>query len=128
MQATESLQSRMPSPTSMMLEEHFAQIHETGRFQDFDYGPQNNMAIYGSPTPPEFNLTQITGIPVAALVQSLDTEGDETDSAWLISQISDIVVFNRTYENHAHFDFYVAENTTEFLVDVVDMLQQYNQG
>ena len=126
--AGEALQSRLPSPSSMMLMEHFAQIHQSGRFQDYDYGPQSNMARYGSETPPEFDLTQITGIPVALFVQSLDNEGDRVDSEWLLQQIDDIVVFNRTYQNYAHFDLYVAENTTDYLVDVVDLLEQFNQG
>ena len=126
--AHEALTSRFPSPTSMMLMEHFSQIRYSGRFQDFDYGYQQNMDIYGSQTPPEFDISQIAGIPIAIFEEELDFETAEPDNEWLMQQIGDIVVFNRTYEHYAHYDLYLAQNTTVYLEDVVDLLQEYNQG
>ena len=108
--------------------EHHSQIYTSRRFQEFDYGPEENMNRYRSETPPEFDLTQITDIPIAVLVQELDDECTPQDNEWLIQQLNDIVVFNRTYGNYSHFDLYVAEDTTVYLDDVVNLLQQYNQG
>ena len=126
--ASEAFQSRQPSPSSIMLMEHFSQIHQSGRFQDFDYGYQQNMVRYASDTPPEFDLTQITGVPIAIFEQEYDFEAAEGDNEWLMQQINEIVVFNRTYRNYGHYDLYLAENTTVYLEDVVDLLQQFNQG
>ena len=108
--------------------EHYSQIYTSRRFQEFDYGPEENMNRYRSETPPEFDLTQITDIPIAVLVQELDDECTPQDNEWLIQQLNDIVVFNRTYGNYSHYDLYVAEDTTLYLDDVVNLLQQYNQG
>ena len=108
--------------------EHYAQIHESGRFQEYDYGPQGNLNRYNSQTPPEFDLAQITNIPIAVFVQAHDNEGNERDNQWLIQQIEDILIFNRTIENFAHYDLYVAEDTRIYLDDVINLLQQYNHG
>ena len=126
--ASESFQSRLPSPTSLKLVEHLGQLYDSGRFQDYDYGAQANIARYGSETPPEFDLTQITDIPIAILEAKLDFEAAEQDNEWLMQQIGDIVVFNRTYDHYGHYDLYIAKNTTVYLEDVVNLLQQYNQG
>ena len=125
--ASATLETIIPSQTSVKNVQHFAQIHDNRRFQDFDYGSQGNMNRYGSETPPEFDLTQITDVPIAILIEPLDDEGTALDNEWLIQQLNDIVVFNRTYEDYAHFDFYVAKDTTVYLNDVINLLQEYNQ-
>ena len=112
-EASESFQSRLPSPTSLKLVEHLGQIYASGRFQDYDYGFETNTAIYGTELPPEFDLTQITGVPVAILEGELDFETEDRDNQWLIQQIQDIVVFNRTYEGYGHYDLFIAEDTVE---------------
>ena len=126
--AHEALTSRFPSTTAMRLMEHFSQMRRDHRFQDFDYGYYTNMEVYGAETPPEFDLTQITGVPIAVFDEELDYETANPDNEWLVQQIGDIVVFNRTLTHYAHYDLYIAENTTDYLVDVVDLLHEYNQG
>lgn len=37
---------------------HYFQLYKSGRFTQFDYG-QDNLRIYGSPTPPDYPLTRI---------------------------------------------------------------------
>ena len=61
------------------------------------------MNRYGSITPPEFDLSRISGIPIAVLFGSLDNENTYLDREWFMEQINDVVVFNRTYQNYAHF-------------------------
>ena len=126
--AHQALTSRFPSPTAARMMEHFAQMRRDRRFQDFDYGYYTNMEVYGTETPPAFDLTQITGVPIAVFDEELDYETANPDNEWLVQQIGDIVVFNRTLTHYAHYDLYIAENTTDYLVDVVNLLQEYNQG
>lgn len=51
---------------------HYAQeIHEKGDFKYFDYGRSENEALYGQPTPPLYNVTNISA-PVALIYATND--------------------------------------------------------
>lgn len=40
---------------------HYAQeIHESGNFQNFDYGSEENMKRYGKSEPPPYNLSNVS--------------------------------------------------------------------
>ena len=43
---------------------HYGQIIKTGNFAKFDYGMMTNLMVYGSMTPPLYDLSKITA-PVA---------------------------------------------------------------
>ena len=51
-----------PAGTSRKCLEHFLQVHNAKKFQNFDYGPKGNTAKYGRSTPPEFPLQHIKGM------------------------------------------------------------------
>jgi lysosomal acid lipase/cholesteryl ester hydrolase len=40
--------------------EHYGQIVESGRFCWFDHGKEQNMKLYGRPTPPDYDLKKVT--------------------------------------------------------------------
>ena len=101
-EAVATLRDRGFATTSVKALEHFSQIHEQRRLQNFDYGSEENLRRYGTPTPPEYDLYQIEGIPIALVIGSRDDEGGETDEQWLVPQISDVLVFNTTYDKFAH--------------------------
>lgn len=50
-----------PAGTSRKCLEHFLQIYNAKKFQNFDYGPAGNTEKYGRSTPPEFPLEHIKG-------------------------------------------------------------------
>ena len=54
--------------------------------QKFDYGISGNMQMYGQPTPPHYDLSQIRA-PIATYFEVYDKVADPIDSAWLISQL-----------------------------------------
>ena len=46
-----------PAGASLQDLDHYGQVLKAGRFQKYDYGEQANKIIYGSLTPPEYNLS-----------------------------------------------------------------------
>uniref|UniRef100_A0A2A4K7B0 Partial AB-hydrolase lipase domain-containing protein n=1 Tax=Heliothis virescens TaxID=7102 RepID=A0A2A4K7B0_HELVI len=68
----------VPAGASTKTLVHYAQeIKQSGRFQQFDYGPAQNFKVYGTESPPEYPLHKIT-LPIALF-------GSEND--WLASDI-----------------------------------------
>lgn len=50
---------------------HYSQIILSKKFEQFDYGSVTNLIVYGSITPPEYNLTNIS-VKVALYVGAND--------------------------------------------------------
>lgn len=66
---------------------HYAQeIRNDGRFQQFDYGPDENFEKYGSPTPPEYPVHKIT-LPIALLSAENDWLSGDVDVTNLYVQL-----------------------------------------
>jgi hypothetical protein len=38
---------------------HFSQLHNSGKFQKFDYGRRKNFEVYGQDEPPEYDLGRV---------------------------------------------------------------------
>lgn len=67
---------------------HYAQeIHNEGRFQQFDYGSLGNMKQYGTAKPPEYKLTKIT-LPIALLSAENDWLSGDGDVTRLYVQLA----------------------------------------
>lgn len=49
----------MPAGASYRQLLHYMQIGFIGRFQKFDFGPEENQRLYGSIEPPEYNYSNI---------------------------------------------------------------------
>ena len=115
-----------PSSSSLTNVEHLIQLYLSRRFQDFDYGPERNMIVYGTPEPPEFNLTAANGIPVGIFYGTSDEIADTTDIEWLIDQLGDNVVYTQSYE-FGHFSYQIAVNMT-CLDDLDNLASQYTSN
>ena len=118
--------TKLPSGSSIRIPEHLAQLFENNRFQDYDFGPEENMVRYGNDTPPLFDVSEISGIPVALFIAGMDTLEGPLDNQWLATQLEDVLVYNTVYSNYSHFDFYLAENPEDYLNDIIDLLSEYN--
>ena len=81
------------------------------------------MIYFGTPNPPEFNLTNIEGIPIALLYGTTDEVSDVHDVDWLIDQLGDNVVFTGNY-NYGHLSYFTATNM-EYLNDIYNLLHEY---
>jgi len=76
--------SFIPSGASWRCLAHYAQlmVTKTEAFQRFDYESASaNMAKYGKPSPPDYNMTAID-LPIALFSGSVDELADPKDVAW----------------------------------------------
>lgn len=89
----------------------------------FDYGPERNLAEYGTEIPPRVPLENLE-MPVALLQGNSDLNADPVDVQWLYDQITDQVVFRQMY-NLGHLSFTLAKDMSYF-TDVVNLLEQYS--
>ena len=68
-----------PSGTSTKCLEHYSQLFLSKKYQEFDYGKEENMKRYGTEAPPEFKLKNIK-VPVAKFTGDSDELGDVEDN------------------------------------------------
>lgn len=50
---------------------HYAQEIQSGKFQQFDYGPEQNLKIYNSVEPPDYDTSNIS-VPMVLYYASND--------------------------------------------------------
>ncbi|XP_044729301.1 gastric triacylglycerol lipase-like [Chrysoperla carnea] len=105
----------LPSPTSVRTVVHFGQGVRSGKFRYYDFGGKENEARYGTKTPPQYNISQIT-VPIALYCGQND---------WL-SQLKDVERFWEEvptkltkyvipYDNFNHGDFIWAKDVKTLL-------------
>lgn len=85
---------------------HYAQeIHNNGRFQQYDYGPQGNMRQYGTTKPPEYQMTKVT-LPIALLSAENDWLSGDVDVTRLFVQLANpIEHYTVPLKEFNHVDF-----------------------
>ncbi|XP_068623064.1 gastric triacylglycerol lipase-like [Battus philenor] len=85
---------------------HYAQeIRNDGRFQQFDYGPDGNYRMYGSPIPPEYPLYKIT-LPIALISSDNDWLASEEDVNNLYTRLANpLEHYIVPYKDFNHLDF-----------------------
>lgn len=75
-----------PAGTSVKNFLHFQQFVSSGLFRKFDYGHDQNIKIYGTPEPPEYNITNID-VPVHLFVGKYDKLATIPDVKQLYKQL-----------------------------------------
>ncbi|KAL0273383.1 UNVERIFIED_CONTAM: hypothetical protein PYX00_006061 [Menopon gallinae] len=102
---------------------HYLQIGNTDEFRQFDYGPVKNMELYGSDTPPLYDLERITA-PLSLHYSDNDLLVNPHDFGHLVSQLKSVVRIIRVpFKKFSHTDFnwateadrYVYEPTIELM-------------
>lgn len=122
------VKAHLPSTASIKQLAHYGQLVRSNRFCQFDNGEVANKRIYGTATPPAYNLKASTA-PTALFYGDADvivnpkdvfrTHAELTNQAELIRVNDDI--FN-------HYDFIVANNAKELVYDQVIELMRNAQG
>lgn len=114
-----------PGGTSVQNILHFAQGVNTDAFQMFDYGSANeNMAHYGQPTPPQYNLANFN-VPVVTYTGNRDFLADPTDVKWLHEQIKAYLVADINVPSWEHLDFIWAFDAPKYCYN--DIIQRVFQ-
>ncbi|KAJ3658395.1 hypothetical protein Zmor_010135 [Zophobas morio] len=115
-----------PSNTGMKQYVHFAQQVRDGGFRYFDYGTEANLELYGSESPPDYDLSKISA-PVAfyyAINDGLITVEDEQK---LMSMVPNVVHdYLISYDLFKHGDFLYANDVVELVYkELINVMMTY---
>lgn len=83
---TRNLFGHFPAGTSLHNMVRYGQAMRTAKFMKFDYGKSNNLDLYGSESPSEYNLSAVT-VPVFVIYGKNDGLVDTKDVEWLVSKL-----------------------------------------
>lgn len=118
--------SHLPTGASLKTINHLAQMSISGRFCQYDYGPQTNMEKYGSPQPPDYQLSRVT-LPVLQFYSPGDRFVDERDIKKLADNlpalIDNVEVANRRFN---HMDFIWSQDANQLIYDkIIETIVRY---
>ena len=106
---------------------HFAQLINSGRFQQFDYKDKNT-EIYNNPTPPDYPLQLISGLKFYFFYGTRDTLMAKKDVTRLADHLryrNDVHV--EKLKDFNHLDYIFGSNVTEILYrPIVDQILRNN--
>ena len=106
---------------------HMSQVAMAGTVRKYDYGKDENLKLYGSETPPEYDVTKTT-IPTALYFGSDDLLTHEKDQEYLIDNLPN-VVHNQLIKNFDHFDFMWGVNAPiEVFKVLIENLEKIEKG
>lgn len=116
--------SNYPSETSTRNLEHFAQCDTSGKLQMFDFGVDKNLQIYGTPNPPQYNISKLT-VATGIFYGGNDQLVPPIRVKKLLEVLSpDIVVGVHYYPKYGHADFLWARTVIDTVYpDVIQMLE-----
>ncbi|KAI5646244.1 alpha/beta-hydrolase lipase region domain-containing protein [Phthorimaea operculella] len=97
---------------------HYGQNIRDKIFKRFDYGPTENVAIYGSETAPEYDLSLITSNVVMHYTVADDLL-DERDVLAMAEVMPNTVVRKVARETFGHGDFVAALDAKELVTDFI---------
>lgn len=104
-----------PSGAATKQFEHYAQTMMSGKFRRFDHGETKNVEIYGSKTPPEYPVEDITA-PIAILYSDNDWLVSYDDVDALHKRLKNVVDFYKVpHENFNHVDYLFAKDVKELV-------------
>jgi gastric triacylglycerol lipase len=112
-----------PSGTSLKNYLHWNQMMQltAAALPKYDYGSDINLRIYGTITPPQYDLTKITA-KLALFAGAADRFNNPTDFAWLLSKLpTESVVYSKVYPNFGHGGFTFGDDFSYFetLLEVI---------
>ena len=122
------LVSYFPSGASAKSTFHYGQLinQKEEVFRRWDYGSaQDNIAHYGQPVPPNYDLKNIK-FPVAFYYGGNDNIANPTDAEWTAKQLDHTIVVRKEYLKFGHLSFAMAKNMTWFSDDVIPVINRYN--
>ncbi|XP_050431319.1 lipase 3-like [Adelges cooleyi] len=83
------LATTYPQPSSTKAMIHYIQLMMSGRFCNFDYGPDENVKHYKSQVVPEYNVSKITA-PTILIYSKTDLVTPPSDVKWLFDKMPNI--------------------------------------
>ncbi|XP_004440076.1 PREDICTED: gastric triacylglycerol lipase-like [Ceratotherium simum simum] len=116
--------SHNPAGTSVQNMLHWTQAIESGKFQSFDWGsPVQNMVHYNQPTPPSYNLTDMT-VPIAVWSGGNDWLADPQDVDLLLPKLPNLI-YHRKIPPYNHLDFiWAMDAPQEVYNEIISMMKE----
>lgn len=89
-ETTRVLFSHFPAGTSVQNLARYGQSMKSRKFEKFSYGKKENLMIYHSESPPEYNLSAVT-VPVMVIYGKNDYLVDPKDVRWLLRRLPNVL-------------------------------------
>jgi hypothetical protein len=107
---------------------HFAQIYKSHKFQEYDYGVETNIKVYGSPRSPVYDLSTIKGIPIALFCGENDKATHKNDIDYLTKHqhLGESLVYHKVYPNVGHLTFLLPKEVGWFN-DVLTLIEKHRK-
>lgn len=123
------LEGHLPSSASLKQLIHYGQLVRSNRFCQYDNGAAINKQIYGTVTPPDYNLKAATA-PVAMFYADGDVIVNPKDAIRTRAALPNVVEFRRVdNETFNHYDFIVAADVNPLVYDfVIDLVQKMDNA
>ncbi|CAG9768046.1 unnamed protein product [Ceutorhynchus assimilis] len=106
---------------------HYAQLVQTGKFMNYDWGPKENKKRYNSSTPPEYNFSNII-CPISLMYGKEDILIAEEDVIELATRLPNVIdVYKVPYEHWSHMDFVWAKDVGKYInKHIFRVLRKFN--
>ena len=116
-----------PSGSSVKDLSHFAQLVRNKSFAQFDYGTTKNIQIYGTPTPPPYDLSKIQN-KVCLFVGKDDRLSTVADNRILrdILKKNGKLVWHGEYDNLGHLTFFIPKDFS-YNKDIMNCLSEFEK-
>jgi pimeloyl-ACP methyl ester carboxylesterase len=114
-----------PSPTSVTNMAHWSQLVRTGKFEAFDHGVEQNLIMYGTEYPEEYNVSNIK-VPIAIYYGDKDYLANPKDiEEYLLEKLPN-VVYKEKIADFKHNDFVWGKHAcTKVYISLLDLLNKY---
>ncbi|XP_066145562.1 lipase 3-like [Euwallacea fornicatus] len=92
-----------------------------GNFRKYDYGPGKNTFLYGSKTPPEYDIKKIT-VPIFIIYARNDWATTKQDALYLYKELPEPIragIYGVEKLNFNHNDFFFGKNSDELVTKPV---------
>ncbi|EFA01620.1 lipase 1 [Tribolium castaneum] len=116
-----------PSNAAMKQLYHYGQLIKNGGFSQFDFGSkEKNKEIYGTDTPPAYDLSKISA-PVAVYYGKNDQLVNYLDAQTVVKNLGNVANdYFIPYDLFDHLDFIFAKDVVNMLyVELIKVMQKY---
>ncbi|XP_003424407.1 lipase 3 [Nasonia vitripennis] len=116
-----------PQGSSLETLLHYRQIMISGKFRQYDFGPEGNYIRYKNMTPPEYPLERIT-VPIVLYYGLNDAYTTKEDVVVLMAKLPNAEGRAIAYDRFSHLDFLFSNYTKDLLyTDVLQTLNMYRE-
>jgi len=113
-----------PEGASYKIGYHYRQLVLSGTFNRYDHGEQKNLELYGSESPPNYDLS-VVDFPIALVGGLQDRMASPEDIKFIRKAVQKNIVYF-SWQNLGHVGFMVAKDMSYMKEDLVAVLNYFN--